>query len=74
MNIVLLAAIGLILPAVVGVAEVFVPSADLGLVLMMVGAAITHARRKEIPLIAVNVVLLALAAVVVIGRFGAYAF
>jgi hypothetical protein len=33
-----------------------------------------HARRKETPLIAVNVVLLVLAAVVAWGRFGPYAF
>jgi hypothetical protein len=40
----------------------------------MVGAAITHARRGETPMIAVNVVLLVLAVVVAWGRFGPYSF
>ena len=68
------AAIGLILPAVLGIAPVLVPLAALGLVLLMIGAAITHARRRETSNIAVNVVLLLLAAVVAWGRFGPYAF
>jgi hypothetical protein len=67
-----LAAIGLILPAALGVAPVLTPLAALGLVLVMIGAAVTHARRGEAPLIAVNVVLLILAAVVAWGRFGPY--
>jgi len=65
-----LAAVGLVVPPLVGVAPVLAPLAALGLVLMMIGAAVTHARRKEFPMIAVNLVLLALAAVVVVGRFG----
>jgi DoxX-like family len=69
-----LGAIGLILPALLGIATVLVPLAATGLVLVMVGAAITHARRGETPLIAINVVLLLLAAVVAWGRFGTYAF
>jgi hypothetical protein len=39
-----------------------------------VGAAVTHGRRKETPMIAINLVLLVLAAVVVWGRFGPYSF
>ena len=69
-----LAAIGLILPAVLDTATILVPLAALGLVLMMIGAAITHARRKETPMIGINVVLLVLAAVVAWGRFGPYSF
>ena len=69
-----LAAIGLVLPAAVGVAPVLVPLAALGLVLVMVGAVVVHARRSEAQMITVNVVLLALAAVVVWGRFGPYSF
>jgi uncharacterized membrane protein YphA (DoxX/SURF4 family) len=69
-----LAAIGLLLPAAVGIATVFVPLAAAGLVLLMVGAAITHARRHEAPRIAVNGVLLVLASVVAAGRFGPWAF
>ena len=68
------AVIGLILPAVLDIAPVLVPLAASGLVLMMIGAAVTHARRKENPMIGVNVVLLILAAVVAWGRFGPYAF
>jgi uncharacterized membrane protein YphA (DoxX/SURF4 family) len=70
----ILAAIGLILPALIHVAPVLVPLAALGLVLLMAGAAITHLRRKETQMVAVNAVLLILAVVVVWGRFGSYAF
>ncbi len=69
-----LAAIGLILPAVLDIAPVLVPFAALGLVLIMIGAIVTHARRKETQAIGINVVLLVLAAVVVWGRFGPYSF
>jgi uncharacterized membrane protein YphA (DoxX/SURF4 family) len=70
----LLAAVGLILPALLGIVPVLVPLAALGLVLVMIGAAVTHARRKEFPMITVNLVLLVLAAMVVWGRFGPYSF
>lgn len=69
-----LAAIGLILPAVLDIAPVFVPLAALGLVLMMIGAVVVHARRKELRTVAPSVVLLVLAAVVAWGRFGPYSF
>jgi uncharacterized membrane protein YphA (DoxX/SURF4 family) len=67
-------AIGLVLPAVTHIAPILVPMAAIGLILVMVGAAIVHARRREVPNVAVNVVLLALAAFVVWGRLGLYAF
>jgi len=70
----ILAAIGLILPAVLKIAPVLVPLAALGLVVIMIGAAVTHARRKEYQMIIANTVLLVLAAVVVWGRFGPYSF
>jgi uncharacterized membrane protein YphA (DoxX/SURF4 family) len=69
-----LGAAGLILPAVTHIAPILVPLAAIGLALVMVGAAIVHARRHEAMNIAVNVVLLALAAFVVWGRFGPYPF
>jgi uncharacterized membrane protein YphA (DoxX/SURF4 family) len=69
-----LAAIGLILPAALDVVPVLVPLAAVGLVVLMAGAAITHARRHEAQLIVVNVVLLALAVVLLWGRFGPYSF
>lgn len=64
-----LGAIGLILPSLTRILPVLTPLAALGLVVTMVGAILTHLRRKETPNIAVNVVLLVLAAVVVYGRF-----
>ncbi len=69
-----LGAVGLILPAALDIVPVLVPIAATGLALLMLGAAVTHARRKESPNIVVNIVLLALAAFVAWGRFGPYAF
>jgi uncharacterized membrane protein YphA (DoxX/SURF4 family) len=69
-----LAAIGLVLPAALDVVPVLVPLAALGLVLVMVGAMATHARRKESQAIVINLVLAGLAAVVAWGRFGPYSF
>ncbi len=67
-----LGALGLILPAVTGIAKVLVPVAAVGLAIVMVGATITHARRKENQGILVTVVLLLLAVFVAWGRFGPY--
>jgi len=52
-----LAAIGLVLPPLFDIAPVLTPLAALGLVLIMVGAAITHLRRNEQPMVIVNAVL-----------------
>ncbi|MGW3014301.1 DoxX family protein [Streptomyces sp. NPDC001219] len=68
-----LAALGLVLPPALGIAPVLAPLAALGLALVMLGAMVVHARRSEAQMIAVNLVLLALAAVVAWGRFGPYA-
>ena len=70
----LLAAIGLVLPAVTGIAPVLVPLAGVGLGLLMIGAAVVHVRRGEVSFIAVNAALLAAAAFVAWGRFGPYPF
>jgi hypothetical protein len=69
-----LGAIGLILPAVTHIAPVLVPIAALGLVLVIAGVTMTHARLKELPYIAVNLLLMALAVIVAGGRLGPYAF
>lgn len=69
-----LAAIALILPGALDIVPILVPFAAVGLGLMMIGAALTHARRGEISNIIVNVALLALAAVVAWGRFGPESF
>ncbi|MBC9735259.1 DoxX family protein [Nocardioides marmotae] len=67
-----LAAFGLLLPGLVGVATSLVPVAAIALVLLMVGAALTHARRHEAQPIIVNAALLASAAVVAYSRLGPY--
>jgi uncharacterized membrane protein YphA (DoxX/SURF4 family) len=68
----LLGAAGLILPAVTHIAPILVPWAAVGLALVMVGAAVVHARRNEAMNIGVNAVLLALAVFVAWGRLGPY--
>ena len=69
-----LAAVGLILPAALDIAPVLVPLAAVGLVLLMVGAIITHLRRHEAQAIVVNLAVLALAVFVAWGRFGPQSF
>jgi uncharacterized membrane protein len=68
----ILGGVGLLLPAVTGVATVLVPLAAVGLALLMVGAAATHRRRGELPMIGINAVLLLLAVVVAWARFASY--
>ncbi len=71
----LLGAIGLILPAVTGIAPILVPLAASGLVLVMIGAVITHVRLGDPIAQAVPAIVLgALSLVVAIGRFGPEAF
>ncbi|MFJ5696061.1 DoxX family protein [Arthrobacter sp. NPDC093125] len=70
----ILGALGLILPAVLNIATVLVPTTATGLFLLMIGAAITHARRGEIPNVIINIALGILAAGVALARFGPYSF
>ena len=71
----ILGAIGLILPAALGVAPVLVPLAATGLALVMIGAAVVHLSRGEgIQAAIPSLVLAVLAAFVAWGRFGPYAF
>lgn len=67
-----LAAIGLILPGLFGIAPILVPIAASGLVVTQIGAVIVHARRSEPKMIIGNVALIALALFVAWGRFGDY--
>ena len=60
----LLAAVGLILPAVVDVVPV----------MLMVGAMITHGRLGQLRFVLLNVAYLALAAFIAWGRFGPQSF
>ena len=69
-----LGGLGLVLPAILDIAPILVPIAATGLAVTMVGAVIVHVRRKEPQLIVPNVVLLVLALVVAIFRFGPNAF
>ncbi|MER7176538.1 DoxX family protein [Streptomyces mesophilus] len=69
-----LAAVGLVLPAVTDIAPVLVPVAAVGIMVLMTGAAVVRFRRKEFKLVAVDLVYLALAAFVAWGRFGPEAF
>lgn len=70
----LLGAAGLILPAVTHIAPILVPLAAIGLILVMVGAAVVHGRRGEALNIVVNLLLLALAAFVAWGRLAPLPF
>lgn len=67
-------AAGLILPAVTHIAPILFPLAAIGLILVMVGAAVVHGRRGEAVNIVVNLVLLALAGFVAWGRLGPFPF
>jgi uncharacterized membrane protein YphA (DoxX/SURF4 family) len=69
-----LGAVGLVLPAALHIAPILVPLAAVGLALVMAGAIVVHARRKEPMNIVVNVVLIVLAVIVAWGRFGPYSF
>ena len=64
-----LGAIGIVVPALTGILPWLTPLAAAGLVLTMIGAALTHLRRSEYSVILVPAVLLILAAFVAYGRF-----
>ena len=70
----LLAAVGLILPAIIDIAPVMVPVTAVCWVLLMIGAMITHGRLGQSKLVMLNVVYLALAAFIAWGRFGPESF
>lgn len=65
----LAAAFGLIVPPALHILSWLAPLAAAGLVIVMVGAAILHARRSELPALAVSVVLCGLAAVTLFLRW-----
>ncbi|MFY1573562.1 DoxX family protein [Verrucosispora sp. WMMD703] len=65
----LLAAVGLILPAVLDIAPFMVPVTAVCWILLMVGAMITHARFGQPKLVMLNLVYLLLAAFIAWGRF-----
>jgi VIT1/CCC1 family predicted Fe2+/Mn2+ transporter len=64
------AAIGLVLWAFDAL-PILTPLAATGLVLLMIGALMTHLRRNEfVPMGVINIMLGVLALIVAIGRFG----
>jgi hypothetical protein len=65
-----LGAVGLVVPAVTGIAPVLAPVAAVGLALVMAGAVVVHVRRGEQAAAAVVLGLLALGVAVL--RFGPY--
>lgn len=69
-----LAAIGLVAPPLVHIATFLTPLAAVGVVFLMVGAAITHVRIREPQTLWVNALLLLLGAAVALARFGPYHF
>ncbi|MFD2768572.1 DoxX family protein [Micromonospora eburnea] len=66
----LLAAVGLILPAVLDIAPIMVPVTAACWILLMVGAAIIHGRLGQSTLVIVNLGCVVLATFIAWGRFG----
>jgi hypothetical protein len=67
-----LAAVGLILPGITGIAPVLVPLAAIGIALIQTGAVIVHARRSETKPLIMNLVFIAMAVFIAWGRMGDY--
>jgi hypothetical protein len=70
----ILAAAGLILPAVLDIAPVLVPVTATGVALLFTGAAIMRLRRGERATIVADLVYLAMAVFLAWGRFGPESF
>ncbi|MGW4330732.1 DoxX family protein [Nocardia sp. NPDC004573] len=70
----ILAAAGLILPAVLDIAPMVVPVTAICWIVLMIGAIITHLRDGEAEFILLNIAYLALAAYVAWGRLGPESF
>lgn len=69
-----LGAVGLILPAALGIAPALVPLAAVGLGMIMVGAVLTRLRRHEATFMLADLAYLVLAGFVAWGRFGPESF
>lgn len=65
----LLGALGLILPPLTHIAPVLAPIAAIGLVILQIGAGITHVRRREYKVLSANVPLIVLGVVVAVLGF-----
>lgn len=64
----ILGAIGLVVPELTGILPWLTPVAAVGLAIIMVGAAIFHASRREYSRVPMNLILLVVAVVVAYGR------
>jgi hypothetical protein len=64
----LLAAVGLVLPELTGIAPALTAAAAIGLCIVMIGAASAHTRLHEPRNVAVNAVLFAMCVFVAVGR------
>ncbi len=67
-------AVGLIVPAALGILEILTPMAATGLAVLMVAAVLVHVRRNETKSVVKPLVLGAIAATVAVLRFGPYSF
>lgn len=65
----LLGALGLILPPLTHIAPVLAPIAAIGLVILQIGAGITHVRRREYKVLGANVPLIIVGVVVAVLGF-----
>lgn len=70
----LIGAIGLVLPAALGIAPVLVPLAACGLMLFMAGAATTRLRRNEWRYLAGDIAFITVFGFLAWGRFGLQPF
>lgn len=66
----LAAAVGLVLPWVLDIAPVLTPLAAVGVVALMIGAALTHRRRGEMQAIGMNTAIAVIAIAIAVGRLG----
>ena len=64
----ILGAIGLILPGITGILPWLTVVAALGLVIVMIGACIVHAKHQEYNVIVATILILFLAVLIVVGR------
>lgn len=67
-------AVGLVVPALTGIAVVLTPLAATGLAVTMLLAVLTHIRRREPGAVVFTAALMLAGAVVAWGRFGPHAF
>lgn len=65
----IIGALGIILPSATNIAPALTPIAAIGLAVIVLFGALFHLQRKEYREIGVNIVFIALAVIVAIGRF-----